>query len=107
MVTGGGIPTEASCAAKALCELGVAGDRLVREEQATSTEENARFSRDLIGDIPVLVVSDSYHLLRSKLVFRRYFSQVEVSATATPWLWRAWLREGVVVGMYGVRGYLW
>ena len=106
VLTGGGRPSEAQSAAEALCRLGISEHRLVFEEQSTSTEENARYTKDLLGDISILVVSDSYHLLRSKLVFRRYFTQVEVSGAATPRLWRAWLREGIALGIYGGRGFL-
>lgn len=50
----------------------------VLEQESTSTEENAEFAKKVLptGDA-VLVVSDSYHILRSEKVFRRYFEEVD------------------------------
>ena len=48
------------------------------EEESTSTEENAEFAKKVFptGE-SVLVVSDSYHILRSEKVFTRYFTNVD------------------------------
>ena len=62
----------------AVSELGMDPNVFVLEKQSTSTEENAEFAKDAIptGD-SVLVVSDSYHILRSEKVFGRYFNDVD------------------------------
>lgn len=53
--------------------LGVPADRIRIEEQSTSTRENARFSAELLRDMPgrkVLLTSD-YHMYRALRVFRQ------------------------------------
>lgn len=66
--------TEAQCMYDWLTARGISPDRLRMEDQATSTEENLRFSLDLIeaetGTRPdtVAVVSAAYHLGRASLL---------------------------------------
>lgn len=73
---------------------GVPAHRLLQEPTATCTAENAARSAGLVGDVPVLVVSDDYHLLRCAWLFRRHFRRVGLRA-AVPgaWPWRAASRE--------------
>lgn len=78
--------TEAQCMFDWLTARGIASERLLKEEQATSTQENLRFSLDLIeqysGARPrtVAVVSSEYHLCRAGL----YARQLGVSALGVP-----------------------
>lgn len=64
--------TEARCMYDWLTNRGVASERVLMEDKATSTMENLRFSFDLIrrrGDEPdgnIAIVSSSYHLYRAK-----------------------------------------
>lgn len=66
--------TEAACMYAWLTERGVAPERLRMEDKATSTEENIRYSLELIeqefGARPeeAAVVSSSYHLARASLL---------------------------------------
>lgn len=66
--------TESQCMYEWLTRQGIEKERLVRESKATSTDENLRFSKELIeslgGDITdsVGVVSSEYHLHRAKLM---------------------------------------
>ena len=66
--------TEAQCMYDWLVEGGISPDRLRKEERATTTEENLRFSLDLIeeetGTRPktTAVVSSAYHLRRAQLL---------------------------------------
>lgn len=78
IVSGGQGPgeniTEAECMFRWLTEHGVPDEKVIKEEQATSTEENLRFSREIIlknnPDFSgkVCVVTECYHLMRAKLI---------------------------------------
>lgn len=69
--------TEAECMYRWLTERGVDPSRLWKEERATTTAENLRYSLDLIeertGQRPehIAIVSSAYHLLRARLLARR------------------------------------
>ena len=54
----------------------------------------------------ILVVSDSYHLLRSKLVFRKHFQHVAAAGVPGPVLERSRmaLREVPAIAWYALRG---
>jgi len=78
IVSGGQGPgediTEAECMYRWLTERGVPDRLIVKEEKATSTEENLQFSREIIlkndPDFSgkVCVVTECYHLMRAKLI---------------------------------------
>ncbi|MEM6954809.1 MAG: YdcF family protein [Myxococcota bacterium] len=70
-------PSEASAAADFAEELGVPRHAMVLEERSTSTDENARFAHEAIGDGRVLVVTSAYHVFRCERVFGRYFDAVD------------------------------
>ncbi len=78
--------TEAQCMFDWLTARGIAPERLLREEAATSTQENLRFSLDMIevdsGTRPerIAVVSSEYHLCRAEL----YAKQLGVTALGVP-----------------------
>lgn len=75
VVTGGQGPgedaTEASVMAEWLVRAGIAPERILVEDRATSTAENLEFSLALIGDttgLTLAVVSSEYHLYRAELM---------------------------------------
>lgn len=79
VVTGGQGPgeeiTEAECMRIWLEGRGIAPERILTEEQATSTEENIAYSLEIIrarGDAgaSVAIASSEYHLYRAKLMAR-------------------------------------
>lgn len=82
VVSGGQGPgediTEAQCMHDFLVEKGIDENRILMETQATSTEENLRYSMDIIGQqskiqSPVIgIVSSEYHLHRARLIAQRY-----------------------------------
>lgn len=82
VVTGGQGPgediTEAQCMYDFLTENGIDEARIIMESEATSTEENLRFSmerinlRSSIQDPIIGIVSSEYHLHRAKLMAREY-----------------------------------
>ena len=70
IVSGGKGPgediTEAQCMFDCLTAAGIAPDRIIREDRATSTMENLRFSRELMEDgASVAIVSNEFHLYRA------------------------------------------
>ena len=66
-------------------------DRILLEDCATSTRENAALTRALIGDVPVLIVTTDWHVPRARRVFLRSFTRVE--AASAPGKLRGALRE--------------
>jgi uncharacterized SAM-binding protein YcdF (DUF218 family) len=74
--------SEASVAASFARGLGLPGDAIVLEERSTSTDENAAGAAEVLdaAGLPrarILVVTDSYHVLRCERVFGRRFAEVE------------------------------
>ena len=62
----------------AVSELNMDPNVFVLEKSSKSTEENAEYAKGVLPNSKsVLVVSDSYHILRSEKVFGRYFENVE------------------------------
>lgn len=90
VVTGGNQPgdrfTEADASRDYLVERGVPNSAILSEETGSSTFESLDNVADLLGDtsIPVLLVTDPYHALRSELTARDVgFSDTSVSPTPT------------------------
>jgi uncharacterized SAM-binding protein YcdF (DUF218 family) len=112
LVLTGGLGTapvsEAAAAATYARSLGVPEHALVREQRSTSTEENARFSAQLLHAHRVLVVTDSYHCLRAERVFARYFDDATaVGSVPSPSVRiRGSLREVFALIGYASRGQL-
>jgi uncharacterized SAM-binding protein YcdF (DUF218 family) len=110
VISGGSRPgrqrTEAEAAAEYALALGLSSEALVIESRARSTEENARFSAELLGQIPVVVVTENYHRARAGRVFRRYFKEVDTVGAETPLPEKlfACFRELICIGYYGMRG---
>jgi uncharacterized SAM-binding protein YcdF (DUF218 family) len=69
-------------------EAGLPADLVVLETQATDTPENAYFTADLLGDRrtePVLVVTNMFHLYRTKLLYEHYgFTNLHLLASDFP-----------------------
>jgi uncharacterized SAM-binding protein YcdF (DUF218 family) len=78
-------PPEARSGARLAEELGVPASAIRIEDRSRSTEENARFAHELLGQRRVLVVTDAYHVYRTERLFRRYFPEVQVVAVAHAW----------------------
>lgn len=70
--------SEARCMADWLTGQGVAADRILLEDRAANTEENVRFSLELLAEHGVettdniAFVTSDYHLCRGAYLFRRY-----------------------------------
>ena len=101
-------PTEAAVAAAHARSLGVPAEAIVEEDRSTSTEENARFAAQVTGARRVIVVTDSYHVFRSRRVFARHFGEV-VGHGSVPLYGpriKGALREVAAVVFYGLKGRL-
>jgi uncharacterized SAM-binding protein YcdF (DUF218 family) len=94
--------TEADIMAGYLVAHGLGPARLIIEGRSTSTEENLRFSQQLLAEQgisktdPVTLVTSDFHLMRAEGIARKVgFSAVGSAPAATPLYLRynAWLRE--------------
>jgi uncharacterized SAM-binding protein YcdF (DUF218 family) len=66
----------------------------ILEDASTTTDGNARHARALLGDAPLLVVTDDLHACRARAEFLEAFSDVALHHARTPGLpWRSGLRE--------------
>lgn len=105
--------TEAACIYRELTKLGIDGNRLLLEENSTSTIENLRFALDVAehttGTRPnrIGIVSSEYHLFRAT----RFADDLGLEATGIPaktsWVTlriNYYLREIVAVWKYWVFG---
>lgn len=106
VVTGGQGPgewiTEAEAMQRYLVEQGISTERILKEEKSTSTMENFRFTRELLDkqpkfnpSEPVLVITNDFHVFRSKLLAKRNGLNPVGVPSPTPWYLRpnAYLRE--------------
>lgn len=67
----GNSKSEAEVMRSYLVEHGIAEDRIITEESSKNTRENMENSKDIIGDgKTVIVVTNSFHMLRSLLIAR-------------------------------------
>lgn len=86
VVSGGGQPgdrtTEGEAGVRWLAERGVPERRLLAETSATTSAENVWLSASLLGDGPVLIVTDDLHAWRSVWLARRF--GLEASAVGVP-----------------------
>lgn len=87
--TGGLAPSrprsEAEACREVLLRYGVPESAILLEERSRSTEENAIYTRDIMQDAgfnSAVVVSDSYHMLRSEFLFNQ--QGVEISLSPVP-----------------------
>ncbi len=65
--------SEAECMREWLTRRGVTPDRLILEDKSESTQENIRFSKELLEALPgfdgdVLIITEGYHVLRAQLM---------------------------------------
>lgn len=81
VLTGGleGYPPAAAQAAATFARThGVPESALVIEDRSHSTLENAAFTREMVGPLRVLVVTDAYHVLRCELIYTHFFPEVQL-----------------------------
>lgn len=98
--------SEARAASTVAHTEGVPESALRLDERSTSTETNASEARALVEGDRVLVVTDTYPVVRARLVFQRYFRDVDAVGTRGEFgvRTRGSLREVVALLGYAVRG---
>ena len=93
------ITSEADVMQQYLINKGISENRIFMEDKSTSTEENLKFSREIIdreglcGDITI--VTDGFHQFRSDIFAKRQgFKAYNLSAETEGWLLPTyWIRE--------------
>ncbi|MFK8025031.1 MAG: YdcF family protein [Ilumatobacter sp.] len=90
VVTGGNIPgdrfTEAEASAEYLVERGVPGEALILEDEGSSTFQSLDSVAEMLADRGlqrVLIVTDPYHALRSRMIAEEVGLVASVSSTDT------------------------
>ncbi|HDX9653869.1 MULTISPECIES: YdcF family protein [Bacillus] len=63
---------------------GIDENRILMEDQSTNTYENLKFSMDLYDVKHAVVVSNTYHLYRTKIIAKRLGMKMEALAAETP-----------------------
>ena len=89
------LSTEAEVGRVLLENLGVAADRIVREDRSRNTYENAIFTRDVVKPKPGerwLLVTSAYHMPRAIGVFRA--ANFPVEAYPIDWRTSGWKEAG-------------
>lgn len=78
--------SEAEAMHRYLTEHGINSDRLIMEEQSTSTYENILFSKQLLDDTvsSITIISNDFHLYRAQYIAKKLELQTDVVAAKTP-----------------------
>lgn len=103
VVSGGQGPdeamSEAECMKQWLVNKGIDESRIFKEDKSTDTDENLRFSADVIRDnalgTDIVIVTDAFHAYRSALCAERYGLDACVYPAHAPWFLQQsyWFRE--------------
>lgn len=95
--------SEAFAMRQYLLDRGVPDDDIVLEEQATTTEENLRYSKELLAGRGhtgrVVAVTNNYHVFRTAVLSRKQGLRLQVIGAPTAWYFvpSAFLREFVAL----------
>ncbi|MBR2955544.1 MAG: YdcF family protein, partial [Ruminococcus sp.] len=101
------VTSEADVMRKYLLQRGVEDSRIYMENKSTSTEENLRFSKEIIEKEglceKITIVTDGFHQLRADILAKKQGIEARnISASTEKWLLPTyWIRE-----IYGVAYYL-
>lgn len=104
--------SEAQCMYNGLTELGIDGQRILMEDQATTTAENFKYSVALLeeelGRCPtnIGVLSSEFHLLRAAMIAKSYDlnpSTIPANSSDTQTFFRYFLREIPMVWLDGLK----
>lgn len=78
--------TEASVMADYLIEHGIAEDRVLLEDQSTTTYENLMFAKKLLPEntASITIISNDFHLKRATILARKLGLKADVVAAPTP-----------------------
>ena len=109
VVTGGQGPqetvTEACAMEKYLIENSVDKSKIIKEEKASSTYENMKFSKEILddyfeNDYSIVVITNNFHIFRSVNIAKQAgFSKITFFHAKLPWynLISCYLRESLAV----------
>jgi uncharacterized SAM-binding protein YcdF (DUF218 family) len=101
------VTSEADVMRKYLLQKGIEDSRIYMENKSTSTEENLRFSKEIIEKEglceKITIVTDGFHQLRADILAKKQGIEARnISASTEKWLLPTyWIRE-----IYGVAYYL-
>ncbi len=80
--------SEAQCMARYLIERGVSEDKIIKEDRATSTNENYRYSKEILDEMfseySVGVVTNDFHIFRAKQLAKINGLEVTMMHAHTP-----------------------
>ncbi|WP_448375565.1 YdcF family protein [Fervidobacterium sp.] len=79
VVTGGVVSkgtAEAHIMRDALVDFGVPEYDIIVEDKAKNTFQNAQYTNQLLGDVPITLVTSTSHMRRSILSFRKFFKEI-------------------------------
>ncbi len=102
--------SEAQCMRDYLVSRGISSDRIYMEDRSTSTEENLRFSLELIRNRglsgEITIVTDGFHQLRAEMLAKRSGVDTKNISASTMWwlLPTYWVREWFGIAYYIVSG---
>lgn len=91
--------SEAECMKNMLIDMGIEDYRIYTEDKSRSTDENIRFSFDIIkkNNLPIniTIVTSEYHQFRAYLFAKAYFNNIYSisSHTLITYLLSSWVRE--------------
>lgn len=82
------VTSEAECMYRTLTEGGISAERLIMEEKSKTTEENLRFSYDIIknnGELSpdIAITTDGFHQLRAKIIAWKLGIKANVGAVSS------------------------
>lgn len=79
--------SEAQCIYENLVEAGISPERIVLEDRSTNTEQNIKYSLQIIEannlKHDITIITDSYHQLRARIIARKTDPTVRISAVNT------------------------
>lgn len=103
VVSGGQGPdewiTEAEAMAKYLIDHGIDKTRIIKEEKSTTTYENLKFSKMLIPSKEVVIITNDFHIYRTRFLAKQVGLDAQTAAALTPKIVRPklWMREYLAV----------
>lgn len=97
IVSGGQGPgenmTEALAMEKYLINKGIEAGRIIKEDKATSTNENIKFTKEILlkttgrSDYKIMIVTSDFHLMRAKMLAERHgFKSFGISSPTNPYI---------------------
>ncbi|MDO4734847.1 MAG: YdcF family protein, partial [Lachnospiraceae bacterium] len=91
------IISESECMRRYLLEQGIPGEQILKEEQSTNTQENMKYSKEMIDALnpsaKVAFSTTNYHVFRSGMMARRV--KMKAQGIGAPTKWYFWPNAAV------------